>query len=209
VQCSRVITCACSVYVMQVIFSDESHFEVQGQRSQFVRRSIGEPIRPGHVEQHVKHPEKKMFWGCFSIEGPGTLKPVTGMMNAVAYIEVLERKLIPELADKFPNGDGVFQQDLAPCHTAKKVAKFMTDNNIKTLPWPENSPDLNPIENLWALIKKRLRRHDCTTKPKMIEAVIQIWFHDEEIKAMCRNLVLSMPTRIQSVIAAKGGHIKY
>ena len=149
-----------------------------------------------------------MFWGCFSIEGPGTLQPVTGMMNADAYIDVLQRKLVPELAKRFPNGLGVFQHDLAPCHTAKKVVKFMTDNHIQTLAWPANSPDLNPIENLWALIKKRLRGHDCTTKTKLIEAILHIWFHDQELKVMCRTLVLSMPTRIQSVIAAKGGHIK-
>ena len=150
-----------------------------------------------------------MFWGCFSIDGPGTLQAVTGMMNADAYIDVLQRKLVPELTNKFPNGDGVFQQDLAPCHTAKKVVKFMTDNHIKTLAWPGNSPDINPIENLWALIKKRLRRHDCTTKTKLIEAILQIWFHDQEIKVMCRHLALSMPKLIQSVIAAHGGHIKY
>ena len=41
----------------KVMFTDESHFEVQGQRCQYVRRSIGEPIREGHIEQHVKHPK--------------------------------------------------------------------------------------------------------------------------------------------------------
>lgn len=192
-----------------MIFSDESHFEVQGQRSQYVRRSIGEPIRPGHIEQHVKHPEKKMFWGCFSDDGPGTLHPVTGMMNSDAYIEVLQRKLIPEMQKQFPNGDGTFQQDLAPCHTSRKVQQFMKNNNINTMTWPGNSPDLNPIENLWGIVKKKLRKHDCTTKTKLIEAILQTWFHDAEIKKMCSTLVHSMPNRVQSVIAAKGGHIKY
>jgi len=149
-----------------------------------------------------------MFWGCFTVDGPGTLHPATGMMNSDAYMEVLQRKLIPEMLKQFPAGDGTFQQDLAPCHTSRKVKKFMQDNNINTLTWPGNSPDLNPIENLWGIVKKRLRKHDCTTKIKLIEAILQIWFHDPEIKNMC-SIVYSMPNRVQSVLGARGGHIKY
>ena len=48
----------------------------------------------------------------------------------------------------FPDGGGIFQPDLAPCHSAKKVQKVLQENGIKVLKWPGNSPDLNPIENL-------------------------------------------------------------
>ena len=56
---------------------------------------------------------------------------------------------------------------------------------ITILDWPWNLPDLNPIENLWSIVKNRLRKMDCTTKIKLIEAVIHVWFHDEEIKKNC------------------------
>ena len=62
----------------------------------------------------------------------------------------------------FPNDGGIFQQDLAPRHCSKKVKKYFIDNNIMVLDWPGNSPDLNLIENLWALIKRRLLEHDCS-----------------------------------------------
>ena len=131
------------------------------------------------------------------------------MMNSDTYIEVLQTHLIPEMLKVFPNGNGILQQDLATCHTSKKVKKFMVKNNIKTLKWPGNSSDLNPIENLWAIVKKRLRKHDCTTKTKFTTTILQIWIEDTEIQSICKNLVDSMPNRVQKVIAARGGHIKY
>lgn len=193
----------------KVVFSDESHFEVQGQRCQFVRRADGESITPKHILQTVKHPEKKMFWGCFTYSGPGPLCPVTGMMNSSSYIQILGSKLVPELHKQFPDGTGVFQQDLAPCHTSKLVQRFFKKERITCLQWPGNSPDINPIENLWAICKARLRKLDCSTKEKMICSVIQVWFHDAEIKLMCQKLIDSMPKRVSALLKAKGGHIKY
>src|ERR1051325_10060431 len=49
--------------------------------------------------------------------------------------------------------DFIFQQDGAPCHTAKVCQKWFKDNNLRLLSWPGNSPDLNPIKNLWAWLK--------------------------------------------------------
>ena len=76
----------------KVLFSDESHFLVLGKRSQHVRRSIEEPIRECHMNQFVKHPPKKMFWGSFSCYGVGSLLPIEGMMNAEKYIKVVKKK---------------------------------------------------------------------------------------------------------------------
>ena len=56
----------------KVLF-DESHFYVRGENNRFVRRSIGEPLNYHHVNQTVKHPQKKMFWGCFSYADAGFL----------------------------------------------------------------------------------------------------------------------------------------
>ena len=195
----------CDFTYFQVQFTDEAHFEVQGQRSQFVRRSKGEPLRPGHINQRPKHPDKVMFWGMFGFDGPGPLEQVTGMMNSDQYIGVLQRNVIPEhMRTAF-----TFQQDLAPCHTSKKVQQFMKTKKLKVLKWPGNSPDLNPIENLWAIIKKRLRKLDCSTKPKLISAVFQVWNADAELRNMCKKLVESMPNRVQEVIKCRGGHTKY
>ena len=193
----------------RVIFSDETHMFVQGHRSQHVRRSQNEKIRNSHIDQRVKHPQKKMFWGCFSFYGIGSLHPVEGMMCSQQYIEVVQRRVIPEMNRLFPDGSGVFQQDLAPCHTSKQVKKFMNENHIKVLKWPGNSPDLNPIENLWSICKQRLRTMDCTSKEKLIQALIQVWYKDAQILKDCSKLVDSMPKRIKMLLNNRGGHIMY
>ena len=57
--------------------------------------------------------------------------------------------------------------------------------------------------------KKRLAERDCSTKNRLIEATIQIWYHDEEIKNICKKLIDSMPNRVKCVLKTKGGHTKY
>lgn len=193
----------------KVLFSDESHFLVQGQRSRYVRKSRSETLSHKHIEQTVKHPTKKMFWGCFSVHGPGPLFPVDGMMNSDKYIEVITRKVVPTLKTLWPSGDGIFQQDLAPCHKSRKVMACFGEYDVQCLDWPGNSPDLNPIENLWAILKGRMRKMNCTTKEMMITSLLKIWYKDDEVKLMCQKLVKSMPKRVKQVIKAKGGHISY
>ena len=73
----------------KAMFSDETHFFVRGKHSRFVRRSVGERVKPCHLNQQAKHPPQKMFWACFSYKGVGSLFPVQGMMKSDQYIEVL------------------------------------------------------------------------------------------------------------------------
>lgn len=168
----------------KVIFSDETHLFVQGYKGNVVRRGDSEPLTPEHFQQTVKHPLKQMFWGFFTTNGTGSLVPVQGMMNSTKYIEILRHRIVPFMQ----TFSGTFQHDLAPCHNSKLVKTFILENQINVLDWPGNSPDLNPIENLWNILKSRLGKMDCSTKERMITSAINVWFHDDEIKNMCTNL---------------------
>ena len=135
---------------------------------------------------------------------------INGTLNASRYInEVLETKLMPSVHDIFGDiSEFVFQQDGAPCHTAKTCIKWFTDHNVQLLTWPGNSPDLNPIENLWSRLKKLVAAKHPSNKRELIEAIINSWYHvitPDNLK----SLVESMPRRCKAVIASRGYPTRY
>ena len=79
------------------------------------------------------------------------------MINGTKYIAILEKFMVPSAQQLFP-GEFLSQDDNAPCHRAKLVTNWKRQNNITTLEWPAQSPDLNPIENLWHKVAGRYQR---------------------------------------------------
>ncbi|KAG0714034.1 Transposable element Tcb2 transposase [Chionoecetes opilio] len=106
-----------------------------------------------------------MVWGCFSGRGLGKLVvlPKNLKVNQAVYLEVL----CEHLPDSFDlTRPSVFQQDGAPAHTAKSVTKWLDYCMVPFIKdWPGNSPDLNPIENLWHMVKKDLQGKDVSSIP--------------------------------------------
>ena len=102
----------------------------------------------------------------------------------------------------------VFQHDSAPCHTARVVKAWLTDNNISMLGWPGNSPDLNPIENLWVLLKKGVCRKNSANLKELKQNIMRVWC-TEVTSHLCETLADSMPRRIPEVIKNKGYPTKY
>lgn len=131
-------------------------------------------------------------------------------MKQDQYKTVLQTRLIPQLKDWFPNGERVtFMQDGAPCHTAKSIKDFLASENIPLLEWPGNSPDMNPIENLWELVKRKVSAEIITTKQKLTERLIEVWCRDPEVQALTSQCINSMPRRVKALLKSKGTSTKY
>ncbi len=65
--------------------------------------------------------------------------------------------MLPAADQLYGDADFILQQDLAPAHSAKTTSTWFKDHDIPVLNWPANSPDLNPIENLWGIVKRKMR----------------------------------------------------
>ena len=101
-----------------------------------------------------------------------------------------------------------FMHDGAPCHSAKLVKNWLHSRNISTLFWPGQSADLNPIENIWHVMKRKVSLLQPTSLAHLKQVIQQVW--QEQISPdFCRKLTDTMPARIAAVKKNKGGPCKY
>ncbi len=171
-------------------------------RAQRVRRYMQtNRYKQKYVVVNVEHSASIIVWGCFAgIGSRGSLYFLTPKitMNRNRYMEMLKEKL---KASHFP-------QDGAVCHKSKKVMPFLHQQNFSMMNWPGNSPDLNPIENLWSIIKGPLKkRENITMLPLLIKAIKEIWVTLP--KPLMVKLAHSMPTRINMFMESAGQMTKY
>ena len=106
-----------------------------------------------------------MVWAAMSSAGFGPLCFLKSTVNAAIYQEIVEHFILPSADKLYGDADFIFQQDLAPAHTAKGTKSWFNDLGVTVLDWPANSPDLNPIENLWGIVKRKMRN----TRPNMTQ----------------------------------------
>ena len=143
-----------------------------------------------------------MIWGCFSYNGVGSLVVIDSHMNQHKYRSLLEDNLqfsadLMGLADRF-----VFQQDLCRIHTAPAVMNYFNENNIQVMEWVAQSPDFNPIENLWAYLDANVPITERCNKVRFTAALMKTW--SELPIDLLQNLVKPVPIRLNKAIVLKG-----
>ena len=207
-----------------VIFSDESPFQLfslPNKQTDRIWASKREDVKPN---ESLKHPLKIQVWGMMSYRALGKLHviPKGQMVTGKYYVEeILEKSLHSDFNRKKENGSilirkmlpdmsaAVFQQDGAPAHHSRLAQNWLQRNIpsfwIKGI-WPGNSPDLSPIENLWAIVKGKLQELEpATNEETLIKNVKEAWsqISPDTLEA----LIAGMPNRIKRCLQLEGGYI--
>ena len=186
-----------------VLWSDEATFTVQGcGYDRVYRRKGSDALDTKFTTKTVKHPDSVMVWGCFGYHGVGDLVilPKNQKVNQYVYKEMLQEHLVTSMEK---TQTSFFMQDGAPCHTARSVVNWLSENEIDYFSdWPGNSPDLNPIENIWGLMKRKLRAIPTPSVPTLIAEIQRLW--DNYPADDLQHCALSLPRRLQEVKDRKG-----
>ncbi len=159
------------------------------------------PESGGRVERHRIHVAWNPVWRCWST----VFSEVQSTQPSTR--KFLEHFMLPSADKLYGDADFIFQQDLAPAHTAKGTKSWFNDHGVTVLDWPANSPDLNPIENLWGIVKRKMRDTRPNNADELKATVKETWASIPP--QQCHHLITSMPRQIEAVIKAKGAPTKY
>lgn len=195
----------------KVLWSDEKRFDLQrGDGPKRCFRERGAPLRERDCQGKKAHGGGGiMVWGCIGRLGVGRMVLLEGSVTAEAYI----RKCGPSIMHSMiqvgmGTEDGVFMQDNATPHIARSSMEWFAEEGINLLKWPPRSPDMNPIENLWADMVRRLEERPAAQNlDELWEIVLEEW--NSTPFSVVWNLLESMPRRMAAVLRAKGGYTKY
>ena len=147
-----------------------------------------------------------MVWGCFSWYGVGALHRIEGILKKGQYRQILIHQMRPS-ARRLHGNNSIFQHDNDPKHTSNAVKNYLRNPRIKVLPRPPQSPDFNPIENLWSEIDRQLHKRQCNSEEKLFKCLKEKW--ENFSKQYLQNVVESMPNRCAKVVKSQGYPIDY
>jgi hypothetical protein len=147
------------------------------------------------------------LWGCFCADGLGHAELYDGTLDAAWYQRLLSLNLVKSAHTFWPIGQWWYQQDNASPHTAGTTRAWFHNHGVDVIDFPPWSGDLNPIENLWNDLKRRVyARH-----PQTMEE-LELFIREEWAATSldyCRHTCLSMPRRLRMLIENKGHKVRY
>jgi hypothetical protein len=191
----------------QAIFTDESPFTFVSHYTERCWRRPGERFIPECTIATVKHDGKINVWGGFSYYGVLKLHHIEGIMTGETYTEILDTVFYPEAKRLFGNRKFMLVEDNDPKHTSKVAKLWQATHPVNRLDWPAQSPDLNPIENLWSILDRRCGLRRANSDKELFQILTHAW---ESLPiGLLQHLADSMPKRLKACIESNGWLTKY
>lgn len=193
-----------------VCFSDESRFGMRPDtRRTRVWRTSGRQERLKFCQEvHPYGGGTIMVWAGIWIGGRTDLIWIRGNLNAQIYAEQIVSDVIIPLRARMGDSFQLMHDNARP-HTARVVVRTLTDAGVNVLPWPAQSPDLNPIEHAWDMLQRRAlpSMDDVHTPQQLFDLLQRTWATIPQ--SDFDELILSMPNRCNCVIQVNGGNTDY
>ena len=187
----------------KTLFTDESCFWL-GDDTRFLWRKRGERS-PDVQYKTKKYPLKVMVYGGIAKGYKSPLIVIEqGTINTESYVDDLIdwSGIIPDMNELHGHHSWTLMQDGASVHTAQSTMEYLRLYCNVLEDWPSGSPDLNPIENLWSIMKCRVSEVNPQTKEELIQTIIEVW--NSITITEIDKLISSMNRRI-GIVAGNGG----
>jgi transposase len=191
----------------RVFFSDETPFYLGQHGRVYVQRPVGKALDPKYTYKEDPLKGKVSLWACICGHGLGHAELFVGSLNSTQHRDILRHSLVPTLRQFFPEGPWYFQQDNARFHTTPDTLAYLHEKGVTLIEWPPWSPDLNPIENLWNDLKRRVYARHPQTMEELEQSIREEW--DATDLNFISHICRSMPHRLQLVLANHGHKISY
>lgn len=193
-----------------VVFSDEKIVwlvRAPNRKNDIVWSSHPAFVPPAET---VRFSKRLHVWAGISSRGKTQLAFIEGTLNATKYIEILNEFLLPMTQELFEDEKWSFMQDHAPAHEAKASREWLKENVphfFTREEWPARSPDLNPLETLWANLDEKIKREDLDTSENFKNALEAAW--DEITQDDLERLIGTMSQRRSELRKVQGSHTSW
>jgi hypothetical protein len=202
-----------------ILFTDEKNFDLDSVSNSRLDRYLSSK-RAVDVPEHIrfkfrtKHPQSIMMFGLIASDGkvmPPFFWPKGARVNADTYVKLLSTVVKPWIEANYPpDVKYTFMQDGAPCHTANKTQKWLSDNLKSFWPktfWPPNSPDLNPLDfSVWAYVARKACNKSHPNLESLQADIMSAW--NSMTPDYIRLTRQRFRPRLEAVVKNNGGYIE-
>ena len=183
-----------------VVWTDESTIQIERHAKKAFRKVGTPPVLKGKP----KHPLKVHVWAGISLRGATGIGTFDGIMRADYYANTILRNWVKPFLSRRFGAAHRFQQDNDPKHTSLLARAVMNELNINWWITPPESPDMNPIENLWAELKGYLRKHvKPSTKDELVRGIQDYW-SNRLTQQKCQKYIRHLRKVLPAVVEREG-----